>query len=349
MSSPSNADPEIVAPPENPSGAAPLAPREARGEEFRVKAREGLPPALVRELSALSPLRATWSILANVGGVALCLAAALVWRTPLVWAAAIVGIAAGQHGLAILVHQSAHYRLFESRRLNDAVGRACAVPLGVSMITYRIIHRIHHNHLYEPIDPDMALMAGYPRGRAYLLRKLGKDLSGVTSVKNYLYFFGRTPKGDGKRTSKFIDDTSPALKAAGRRDRRLVIWGQLALLALFVAAGFWREYLLLWLLPLVTVLQALLRLRAVCEHGAVEDTSTPLRAARTTLAPVWVRWALFPHSMHYHIEHHLYPSVPHYRLAACHRALAEAGALDRAEVVRTFPDTLRRIFAAPRA
>jgi hypothetical protein len=34
------------------------------------------------------------------------------------------------------------------------------------MLTYRIIHRIHHNHLYEPIDPDLALMAGYPRGVA---------------------------------------------------------------------------------------------------------------------------------------------------------------------------------------
>ena len=27
----------------------------------------------------------------------------------------------------------------------------------VSMCTYRVIHRLHHNHLYGPQDPDIAL------------------------------------------------------------------------------------------------------------------------------------------------------------------------------------------------
>jgi len=34
------------------------------------------------------------------------------------------------------------------------------MPLGVSLITYRVIHRLHHNHLYEAMDPDLPLMAG---------------------------------------------------------------------------------------------------------------------------------------------------------------------------------------------
>ena len=89
-----------------------------------------------------------------------------------------------------------------------------------------------------------------------------------------------------------------------------------------------------------------LRLRAICEHGAVADTSTPLQAARTTLAPFWLRCLLFPHHVNYHIEHHLYPSVPHYRLAECHRRLEEVGALDGAEVTATIGHTFRKIFAA---
>jgi fatty acid desaturase len=60
-----------------------------------------------------------------------------------------------------------------------------------------------------------------------------------------------------------------------------------------------------------------------------------------------VRWILFPHAMNYHVEHHLYPSVPHYRLAECHRKLRAAGALDDAEVVPTISETFRRIFAPP--
>ncbi len=75
------------------------------------------------------------------------------------------------------------------------------------------------------------------------------------------------------------------------------------------------------------------------------DTSTPLRAARTNLVPWYIRWWLFPHQMHYHIEHHLYPSVPHYRLPACHAALREAGALADAEVSESLRATWRKFYA----
>ena len=74
---------------------------------------------------------------------------------------------------------------------------------------------------------------------------------------------------------------------------------------------------MLWILPLVTVVQAILRLRAIAEHGATTDFSSPLTAARTNVLPAWLEWLLFPHHVNYHIEHHLYASVPHYNLPAC--------------------------------
>ncbi|MGZ3429077.1 MAG: fatty acid desaturase family protein, partial [Polyangia bacterium] len=212
---------------------------------------------------------------------------------------------------------------------------------GLSMLTYRLIHRIHHNHLYEPLDPDLALMAGYPRGRGYLLRKLAKDLAGITTVKNYYYFVGK-PQGVHR-----IDDTSPQLRAAARRERKLVGLATLAFLGISIYFGFWRWYLLLWLLPLVTLLQAILRLRAIMEHGAVDDTTTPLKAARTNFVPFYLYWLLFPHDVHYHIEHHLYPSIPSYRLAECHRRLRARGVLDGAEVAG-MSEVMRKIFAPPR-
>jgi fatty acid desaturase len=100
----------------------------------------------------------------------------------------------------------------------------------------------------------------------------------------------------------------------------------------------------LWVLPLITVVQAILRLRAIAEHGATTDFSSPLTAARTNLAPAWLEWLIFPHQVNYHIEHHLYASVPHYHLPRLHRELASRGLLERAEVI-SFRRTLNKIFA----
>jgi fatty acid desaturase len=112
------------------------------------------------------------------------------------------------------------------------------------------------------------------------------------------------------------------------------------------------QYAVLWMLPLLTVLQPILRLRAIMEHGGVTDLSSPLTAARSNrttggVANVMGRALLFPHHVNYHLEHHLYPAVPHYHLPRLHRLLVEKGALHNAEV-RDLRSTWRVIFA-PRA
>jgi fatty acid desaturase len=297
---------------------------------------EMLPTDEVRALSQISPLRSTLSLVKTAALVVACLFAAVRWPHPLVVAAALVGIAGAQHGLAVLAHEAGHFRSYRTRWLNDLVGKICATPLGISMLTYRMIHNVHHHHLYEPVDPDLPLMAGYPRGRLYLIRKLLKDLAGITVIKNYAYFSG---KPNGQR----LPDTSATVRRAAARDRRIVLFANIAFVLLSIEFGFWRQYLLLWVLPAVTLLQAILRFRAILEHGAVADTSTPLRAARTNFVPRYLYWVLFPHDVHYHIEHHLYPSIPHYRLAECHRRLRARGILDGAEVA-TLAEVTRKVF-----
>ena len=121
---------------------------------------------------------------------------------------------------------------------------------------------------------------------------------------------------------------------------------QLLMLLSAVAASLWIEYFVLWLLPAVTVLQVVLRFRAVCEHGAAADPQSPLRAARTNFAPWWLRWWLFPHHVNYHLEHHLHPSIPHYNLPRCHAELVKIGVLRSAEI-KPLSETLGRIFANP--
>ena len=348
--------------PDLAQGLAPPA-SAARGEEFRddlrtpgalnAQARKALS---AQELLPFTQLDDVRSLLAMAQtGLLLVVAGALIvglWGSPWMLAGVVLmGIA--QHSLFILSHEAAHYRLLSHRGANDVLGRLIGMSSGVSMCTYRVTHRLHHNNLYGSEDPDTAIHGGYPRGRAYLLRKLAQDIVGWNAWKTYAYFFGAPAiNEDTQRAIRPLDDTSPQLRKAARQDRYWVVGAHIAMPLLAYALAGWHGlvvYLVVWILPLMTALQPILRLRAVCEHGAVSDLSSPLTAARSnrTLGnwPNRVLGAvLFPHHVNYHLEHHLYPAVPHYHLPALHLALQTRGVLDDAEV-RDIPETLRMIFA----
>jgi fatty acid desaturase len=318
-----------------------------KGEEFKDDFRRALPRELVLELTRRSPGRATLYVVEDLAVIAAAVAVALAWwPNPLVLLIAIVMIGSRQHALFIITHDAAHYLLFENRRLNDVIGRACATPSGLSMCSYRVIHRMHHNNLYGELDPDTALHGGYPRGKMYLVRKLLKDLSGLTAWKTYAYFLFAAPALNTatNKALRPLDDTSERLRADARRDRNAVIGFHVVALAFFGWSGYLVHYLVLWVLPLVTVVQAILRLRAIAEHGGTTDFSSPLTAARTNLGSPVLRWLLFPHHVNYHIEHHLYASVPMYNLPRLHDEMQRHGVLEGAEVL-SFDKTLRKIFA----
>jgi fatty acid desaturase len=321
-----------------------------KGEEFKDDFRRALPRELVQELTRRSFWRASAAVASDFAVLALALGAGLYyWPNPLALLACILVIGSRQHALFVIAHDAAHYLLYENRLLNDVVGRTCAMVQGLSMCTYRVIHRMHHNNLYGELDPDTALHGGYPRGRAYLVKKLLKDLSGFTAWKTYAYFLGGAPALNTATNVALrpLDDTSQKLRDEARNDRNMVIAFHLALLVVVAWSGYLLQYLVLWVLPLITVVQAMLRLRAIAEHGATTDFSSPLTAARTNLAPAWLEWLLFPHQVNYHIEHHLYASVPHYHLPRLHRELRSRGILDGAEAI-PFRLTLGKIFAARR-
>lgn len=90
-------------------------------------------------------------------------------------------------------------------------------------------------------------------------------------------------------------------------------------LGLWLVGGL-KIYVLYWVVPFVTWFQFINRIRTIAEHNAVKKNA--LIGTRTTIATWFDKLFIvgFNHP-NYHIEHHLYPSVPFYNLPKLHKLL----------------------------
>jgi fatty acid desaturase len=80
-------------------------------------------------------------------------------------------------------------------------------------------------------------------------------------------------------------------------------------------------YVVLWLVPMVTAFSFFMIMRQVVQHGNADQgryTNT-----RVFLVSRFIRFAVFPLGMDYHLPHHLFPMVPHFNLRKLHDLLME--------------------------
>src|SRR5262245_26434810 len=148
-----------------------------------------LDPAALRALSQLRPLVSSAHIALEWS---LILAAAfLCWRFwhPALYVLCVAFIGARQHGLLVLAHEAAHWRLFRRRLLNDWVGELLlAWPFVLlTMQAYRRNHLPHHRHINTDQDPDWIRKQTaewrFPMTRWELARLLIQDVLGVGFAK----------------------------------------------------------------------------------------------------------------------------------------------------------------------
>ena len=104
----------------------------------------------------------------------------------------------------------------------------------------------------------------------------------------------------------------------------------------FFLAGRLDALLLYWLAPLFTWFLVTMRLKGTAEHFAVENRDGA-SASRTVVASRLERLLIAPRHVEYHVEHHLYPAVPCYRLPELHRRLMQQpGYAERVHLTRGY-------------
>ena len=235
--------------------------------------------------------------------------------------------------MAILHHEAAHKSLFNTPLLNDLIGDwLCARPIWNDVHKYRTHHFIHHRRTNQADDTDLSLVEPFPTTRSSLLRKLARDLFGLTGIK---YLLGRALMDMGVLKWTVANDVvwlsrqgrswwSYPLSFA-RNAGGMLLTNALILVACWASGHSWLYGV--WVLAYVTPFPLFLRIRSLAEHACTERSSDMFLNTRTTQAGFFARATVAPIRVNYHIEHHVLPSVPYFRLPRLHRLLRERGAV----------------------
>jgi fatty acid desaturase len=286
------------------------------------------------EWKSLALIAHAWAVI--FGAIAL-----VAWApNPVTYILAVMLIGSRQLGLAILMHDGAHGCLSRSERRNMALSQwLCAYPVWAETRAYRRYHLAHHAHTQQPDDPDLVLSAPFPITPTSYRRKLWRDLTGQTGFQQrkaqLLNALGDPACPLERRARHYWERLGPQTVANG------------VLLAGLAIAGVWWAYPLLWLVPLLTWMMVITRIRNIAEHAVVPDSNDPLRNTRTTRASWLERALVAPYFVNYHLEHHLLFYVPCYNLPKVHDILMGGPHASRMEVQPGYLRVLRLATAKP--
>jgi fatty acid desaturase len=262
----------------------------------------------IRSLSKIDSVKFTAAVLIEIATIALAVWVSETWWNPIVYLIAVVVIGSRINALGGLMHDAAHWRAYANRTVNDIVGEIIALPTSTSMAGYRNSHFAHHRELNSDNDPDWTRNIGlpefeFPKPRPTVIGYILQYLSGL---KIYSAVSGFHKNAETRDIPALINRA------------RLIFF--VALLIAAIAFGFWKQLLLYWVVPLLTVFLAIRYIRNVAEHYAVEHEHV-LNESRTVLANPVELWLIAPWGLNYHLEHHLFPGIPCFRLAELHRIL----------------------------
>ena len=287
--------------------------------------RTNFPMEKVRALMQLRPARILLDL--GVTGCSLVAVPLVLWAVPhpVTFLLCFILSICTFNRFAQLVHTSDHGGLFANPTLNRVVGNLCAYCLGYTRTGHRLAHLKHHQYLNTEKDPDR-IWGAPDQSTRELVRRWVRDLAFVSAFERMLQYWqsdsGRFSVAPWKKLS--LD-----FLLRGLLSMYPVVLTQAAIIALYTALLGPVYYLVLYVLPIMTVYPAQIRLRSTVEHsfdvGYRPATPQDVWVARSTLGNVVERFVFSPLAIHYHFEHHLFPGLPHYNLAKVHRLLVDVG------------------------
>ena len=262
---------------------------------------------VISELSVLNPYRSTFALILDWSAIFAIIAITELYFSWPLYIIAVMLLGGRYHALAVMVHEAAHYRLFNHKALNNWVGEIfTAWPLLANMHGYRHTHLAHHQHVNTDQDPDWIRKIDdpyfkFPKSKADFLKDLVKALLGLQFIQLLMMIF----KAAGT-------DGVPAIFKRAR-----IIFYLIVLSILYVTESF-TAWALYWLIPIATSFSFFMYVRSAAEHFGRDMNYDDILGETRHVSIGWFEGLFFPHNVNYHLDHHLYPSIPYYNLPKLH-------------------------------
>lgn len=301
----------------------------------------------IKDLVQKSDWKASLEVLKTWGTIGLTFLIAGYFPNIFTILLAVLILGSQQLACAIIMHDGSHRAMFHSNQLNDFVANWLGgYPVFNDAERYRPYHLKHHTNTGTFKDPDISLVKGYPTTVGSFLRKVFRDIAGLTGLKiqagiflmniGYLKY---TTAGMFEKLNVKGKNLLYFIKNGFHHYWKPLLANLLMLGILWLCGAAWLY--LLWLVALFTSFNFFIRIRSIAEHSMVPDQEDEISNTRTTNAS-WLEAFLFaPHFVNYHLEHHLLMTVPPYNLPKLHRIIKKKGFFDQGTLAQSYWDVIK--------
>lgn len=281
----------------------------------------------------------TWASLGQIMLEYIGMAAAIYlcntyWSIPL-YIVTVMFIACRQHALGVIMHDGVHYKIARNKKLNDIITEyLIALPIFTPMLDWRRAHFTHHRNPNTEDDPDWVIKLNnpewvFPKTKIGFLTTVLRYSCGIyilglffnkrLSWKQKLKYFGKAFLGT--RPSPKLPNEKPLKPKRYNYIINTVLY--ITALSTIIYFGFLKMFILYYIIPAFMWAPLLTRIRSIAEHFGVENdtsydksrTMYPSLIDKLFLGASW--------NINYHLDHHLYPSVPSYRLKKLHNMIKD--------------------------
>jgi fatty acid desaturase len=220
-------------------------------------------------------------------------------------------------GSAGLSHELFHNSVFSNFKLNQLLYKLFMILTWENYNYFKSTHWIHHKITLDENDPKSLFKSKI--SYIYLFQLFTFDFKGFTAKIRYTIQngLGIIPN---KRVIHLFQKGSKELKNVRIASQIIILFHSFTIL-LFI---FFKIYFLIFLVNLAPFFVSFFnRLLGFSQHYGLNsrDNKNYFENCRTVILPKF--WSFFYCNMNYHIEHHLYPNIPYYRLNEVHTHLKE--------------------------